>query len=472
MHRWYIRLFMYVVVIIGLHFLVLAYLLNEILQEDGQLSTTFIISISFIFFFLLLSYLVYRLMSNMLQPIVEITTLMKDLNKGHYWRRLSYREDDGAISELVKYTNQLANNLQQATEHQHIYAERLQAVINNMISGLLFIDQKGRIAITNHTLLDMLGWSTDYHHEIYYETPLSSEVIGCIRDAFTYEEELSRNITLELGLVRKEINLLIAPVQEKDGIVTGVVLVFHDITDLKKLEQIRKDFVANVSHELKTPITSIKGFSETLLDGAMYSEDHLKEFLEIIWKESERLHRLIHDLLDLSHIEQRKLQLKWEKVDLEALIQETLTLIQPKAQQKKITLTCSSTSSAHIEGDKDRLHQVMLNLLSNAIQYTPSDGHVEVKVNKWEDQGFVVCIKDTGIGLKEQDIPRIFERFYRVDQARSRSSGGTGLGLAIVKHLIDAHHGKLEVISEEGKGSKFCVYLYEHQPLENESKQM
>lgn len=459
MNKSLIRLAVYILIIIGLNLALLAYILNETLST-GLMNVGYMITASFLISFAFISVLVYHVLSkSLLRPLNDITELVKDLNQGHYWRRIHFDDQDGPLFELMNQSNQLASHLQTATEHQILHADRLQAVIRHMASGLLFIDHKGRIVITNDMLLHMLNWDSDFHQYIYHEVPLTEEVMGCIKDAFTTEQEIKQHITLEAGVMLREIDLLVVPVKDIDQKITGVVLVFHDITDLKQLEQTRKDFVANVSHELKTPITSIKGFSETLLDGAMYSEHHLKEFLGIIRKESDRLYRLIQDLLDLSHIEQKKLHLTWEDVDLGELVQDSLILVEPEAQQKNISCVFDYRYAV-VQGNADRLRQIMLNLLSNSIQYTPENGRVEVAITDWQNDGYSICIRDNGIGIKKNDLTRIFERFYRVDRARSRASGGTGLGLAIVKHLIDAHDGELSVDSEWGQGSTFCVHLH------------
>lgn len=239
----------------------------------------------------------------------------------------------------------------------------------------------------------------------------------------------------------------------------GLIAVLHDVTEVRRLEKMRTDFVANVSHELKTPITSVKGFAETLLDGAMHDEDVCREFLSIIYRESERLHRLISELLYLSRIEQHHIPLKLEQMNMTEAVLNIANTIQKEAKKKKLALILpEQINDIWIEGEKDRIHQIVLNLLSNAIAYTSEGGKIIVKL--WEEADQVkLSISDTGIGIPSTELPRIFERFYRVEKARSRRSGGTGLGLAIVKHLTESHNGKIEVKSEEGKGTTFIITL-------------
>lgn len=460
MNKWFVRFTTYIVLIVGLNLLGLAFFIGETLQGGWTTRSKVYVAVSFFISFILLSALIYILLKKMLSPVGEVTDLIKDLSKGYYWRRIYSKDVNDALDELITHSNQLAKQLQKSTENEHRNENRLQAIIRHMGSGLLFVSHKGKIVLSNQTVLDMLQWKEAYHQSIYYHAPLPNEIIEMIKDTFTYEKEIKKHITLESGIRRIEIDLFVAPVKAEDDKLRGIVLVFHDITDLKNLEKMRQDFVANVSHELKTPLTSIKGFTETLLDGAMHSEKHLVQFLEIINKESERLDRLIQDLLDLSHIEQKKLQLQWMDVDLTKLVQETILLLEPRAEAKQINLIFSYEEEAVVRGDSDRLSQILLNLISNAIQYTPEQGKVEVTIERWANKGYQLCVMDTGVGIKESEIPRIFERFYRVDKARSRSSGGTGLGLAIVKHLVEVHRGEIKVTSEEGKGSRFSVLLH------------
>lgn len=463
MNKWFFRLSFYLLAIMFGHFLVLTFIWSGKLPQDAEdmyvkMMSTFLLS------FVFLAAVIYYFIRQWINPLKEISALLKDLSEGHYWRRIHLGGENSVLDDLAAYANQLASRLQTATEHESMQATRLEAIIRHMGSGLLYINDKGRIIITNEMLVQLLGWSDDYSGYIYYEAPLSGDIVAVIKDAFEMEDEINKQITLEKETERLEINLSVVPLKDHERRVTGIVLVFHDITDLKRLEETRKDFVANVSHELKTPVTSIKGFSETLLDGAMHSEAHLKEFLEIIRQESDRLYRLIQELLDLSHIEQGRFQLHWEKIDLRELVRDTLALVRSKAEGKHIRLQTVMNESATIEGDADRLRQILLNLVSNAIQYTPEHGLVLIRLQEWEDKGYSICVQDNGVGMSEKDLPRIFERFYRVDRARSRASGGTGLGLAIVKHLVEAHHGEIKVTSEEGKGSTFCVYFYKQKP--------
>lgn len=234
-----------------------------------------------------------------------------------------------------------------------------------------------------------------------------------------------------------------------------MVVVLHDITNLQKLENLRREFVANVSHELKTPITSIKGFAETLIEGAKNDEQSLDMFLNIILKESNRIESLVTDLLDLSHIEQQK-ELEINYMNLSELAISIIDNLQTQAQNKRIKIQSEIEKDVIIEAHENKIAQVITNLLSNAINYSSEDNKVIVRVYR-NDNKVYLEIQDYGIGISETDQKRIFERFYRVDKARSRDSGGTGLGLSIIKHIVEAHNGRIDVKSEPGKGSIFKV---------------
>jgi len=227
------------------------------------------------------------------------------------------------------------------------------------------------------------------------------------------------------------------------------------ISELKLLEQVRQDFVANVSHELRTPLSNIKGYAETLLDGALEDKENARDFLNIIYKESDRLSKLIDDLLDLSKIESGKMKMTFAPIEFKPIANRVIDVLKKFAVDKSINVIASIPDDLpKLMGDENRITQALLNLVDNAIKYTPINGSVSINASL---QGkFVrIDVKDTGIGIPKKDIPRIFERFYRVDKARSRELGGTGLGLSIAKHLIQSHGGDIQVISSPSKGSTF-----------------
>ena len=240
---------------------------------------------------------------------------------------------------------------------------------------------------------------------------------------------------------------------------SGVLLVLHDITNLKRLEQVRRDFVANVSHELKTPLTAIQGAVETLLDGALKDPDRGRPFVESIAEETGRLHRLVNDLLILAQVESKQPVLKKEPIPLRAFLEAEIARHRVLAQAHQVTLSLEAAPAGEtLSADRDQLAQAIGNLLDNAVKYNKPGGRTVVRASV-QDRNCRIDVEDTGIGIPPQDLPRLFERFYRVDKARSRDTGGTGLGLSIVKHVAEAHGGSVQVESQSGHGSRFTLIL-------------
>nr|WP_263325461.1 ATP-binding protein [Neobacillus sp. Marseille-Q6967] len=435
-----------------------------IITKTGELKKAYgqiwwILSISLGIALIAFIYLGIRITSKFTKPIEEATNVAMELAKGNYYVRAEGTEQN-ETSMLSTSINALAQNLQEMSKAQEMQQDRLTALIENMGAGLLLIDSRGFINLVNKGYREIFHLSPlQYLYQLYYEVIEQEEICSLIAEVFRTEQKVSRQLLIPLGIERRYFAVYGVPIIGNNNVWKGVLLVFHDITELKKLEQMRKDFVANVSHELKTPVTSIKGFSETLLDGAMNNKETLEAFLSIIYKESDRLQTLIQDLLDFSKIEQQEFKLNIQDFDLYRLLEDVITLLNKKAKLKDIRLQLEDKGkNLFIQGDIDRLKQVFINLISNAIVYTPPEGQVKVFVTE-NGKKVSIHVKDTGVGIEKEEIPRIFERFYRVDRARSRNSGGTGLGLAIVKHLVEAHHGHISVVSQVGEGSEFIIEL-------------
>ena len=397
------------------------------------------------------------------KPIETATKTAIELAQGNY-RARAYTEQKDETGMLNTSLNILARNLQEMEISRAMQQDRLETLIENIGSGVLLIDHKGYITLTNRAYKELFEVElSEFLYHLYYEVAGHQEIIGLIEEIFMTEKSIKRQMEIPLHIERRHFEVYGAPIIGTHDEWKGILVVFHDITELKRLEQVRKDFVANVSHELRTPITSIKGFSETLLDGAMKDEKALVSFLEIILKESDRLQSMIQELLDLSRIEQQEFTLNLTPVDLGAILGESGAILAGKAREKEIELTVSLPDKPLIiEGDAARLKQVFINLLTNAVVYTPQGGKVHAALSDAGDRA-VVTVKDSGVGIHTSEVPRIFERFYRVDKARSRDSGGTGLGLAIVKHIIEVMKGKIAVQSEPGQGTEFTVTLRKSQ---------
>jgi two-component system, OmpR family, phosphate regulon sensor histidine kinase PhoR len=290
-----------------------------------------------------------------------------------------------------------------------------------------------------------------------------TELVEAVRQVLGGEPRVQSEIVT--GTLRQHyFAITVASVRAGDTI--GAVVVLHDITELRKLERVRRDFVANVSHEFRTPLTAIQGFAETLLAGAIDDPQNRTRFLEIILEHSRRLARLTEDLLVLSKMDAERLELEIRRLSVSQLIESCLETAQRRAAEKDLEISVNAPQRLpDIAGDRRRLAEVLQNLLDNAIQYTLPGGQIMLSAETSGDE-VVLTVSDTGIGIPQADQPRIFERFYRVDAARSREAGGTGLGLAIAKHLVEVHGGRLWVESEVGQGSQFhfSVPLFDPEP--------
>jgi two-component system phosphate regulon sensor histidine kinase PhoR len=434
----------------------------ESLNQHLKIEILWVLSICLGIAIIIIIFLSLRITSKYTKPIEAATNVAIELAKGNYRARTKVNrlDETGMLGSSI---NMLAENLQELTKAQEMQQDRLSALIENMGAGLVLIDSRGYINLINKGFIDIFHVKPiDYLNKLYYEVIDYEDICQLVAEVFRTEKKVSKHILVPLFIERRYFVVYGVPILGTNNVWKGVLLVFHDITEIKKLEQMRKDFVANVSHELKTPVTSIKGFTETLMDGAMNNKETLAAFLSIILKESDRLQTLIQELLDLSKIEQQGFRLNIQELDLYVLLKEVITILTGKAQEKNIELDLfCKQNQVIIQGDLDRLKQVFINLIANAITYTPSEGNVKIILLE-QGEKVRVHVKDTGIGINKEEIPRIFERFYRVDRARSRNSGGTGLGLAIVKHLVEAHHGNISVRSDLGEGSEFIIEFYKY----------
>ncbi|MSQ47961.1 MAG: PAS domain-containing protein [Deltaproteobacteria bacterium] len=392
----------------------------------------------------------------------------------------------------------LERGLQQVMVRHHerlraLVAERkkLEAVLQSMAEGVVVIDPAGHVILCNPAAQELFGLRPSQEWEgkpiqAFSRHPLLQELLREVANRRPGDAPVSRELQLE----NTEGRYLAASAMQicEDGVtVSGYVLVFYDLTQIKRLESVRVDFVANVSHELRTPLTAIKGYAETLLNGAVKDPATAQRFLEIIDRHSERLSRLIDDLLTLSNLELGRTELRKEDVVLADVVTEVFEIMKDKADQGGIALVhhCSPELPSLI-GDSDRLQQVFVNLVDNAIKYTPAGGTVTVtaklvrssefgvrsseETGDWipgtsslssqaPSEGLEITVTDTGCGIPAEELPRLTQRFYRVDKARSRELGGTGLGLAIVKHIVQAHHGLLRIESQLRQGTTVRIFL-------------
>ena len=390
-----------------------------------------------------------------IRPINEVTYATSLLADGYYHVRVP-ESNVKETRALFVTTNDLARRLQKLNNSQKIQSNRLKTTLENIPSSVLMIDKHGEIVVANHAYYQVFNPDQMVENKSYIGF-IDDSIEKLIIESFRTEKVIYEQLEVAINNVHtKYFDVSYIPILTKSKKnLQGMVVVLHDITNLQKLENLRREFVANVSHELKTPITSIKGFAETLIEGAKNDEQSLDMFLNIILKESNRIESLVTDLLDLSHIEQQK-ELEINYMNLSELAINIIDNLQTQAYNKRIKIQSEIEKDVIIEAHENKIAQVITNLLSNAINYSSEDNKVIVRVYR-NDNKVYLEIQDYGIGISETDQKRIFERFYRVDKARSRDSGGTGLGLSITKHIVEAHNGRIDVKSAPGKGSIFKV---------------
>lgn len=404
---------------------------------------------------LLLSYVIAHLTS---RPLRTMAAAAARIGKGDFSCRIPLTSQD-EVGELAAVMNEMTAKIEEQMEKLSTERNRLDTILHSMGEGVIVTDAAGIVTLANPAFRSLFPPGKDMEGRSLIEITRQPEMHNALKKVLDTREE----IVEEMSLVTPEERHLLThwvPLPE-DGALLGAVAVFHDITDLKMLEKIRKDFVANVSHELRTPVSVIKGYAETILsEGQALAAEKSLQFTEIIHSHAERLGNLINDLLTISRIESGALSLELSSVNLSSTTQRVFRLLERKAAVKGITLIASPSLDdiPPAIADPGKLDQVFINLLDNGIKFTPSGGTVTVSATALDDH-ITIDVADSGIGIPAQDLPRIFERFYRVDAARSRDMGGTGLGLSIVKHIVQALGGSISVDSIPGKGARFSFTL-------------
>lgn len=435
----------------------LAMSLDEVEQSINSL--TMVLIVGLIILFVIAALTSYRIALSLTKPLEKITQVAKRIKNMDYRARVEGIKQD-EIGELGNAINAMAESLQIQMARIRQNENHLQSVLSNMINGVVMMDANGLILIMNERAENILGVSArKLIGKPYSDIKQQYELSQLIVEGYDTKEFIHEEITFYYPEERLlELNLV--PIYHGNSSdFGGILLVLQDVSAIRRLERMRSEFVANVSHELKTPIAAVKGFAETLLGGAVKDEETTRSFLQIIYDESERLNRLIGDILELSKIESRRAPLMLTPVDINEFMCNTIAILEVSAIRKNIHVNMTSPEEFYMEADEDRLRQILVNLLSNAINYTPEGGTINIVISETKEENILISISDTGIGIPEKDLPRIFERFYRVDKARSRISGGTGLGLSIVKHLVELHKGTISVSSTVGVGTKFTIEL-------------
>jgi two-component system phosphate regulon sensor histidine kinase PhoR len=388
------------------------------------------------------------------RPIVEMQQIAREMSEGRFDVRAPVRSVD-EIGALGRALNVMMAKLKEKIDDLEEERAKARAILDGMVEGVIAVDAHESIMLMNERARAMFGVGAGRGE--------GKPFLEVIRNAELHEVfRASRTAAADAALIREvrlrhpgnRILQINAVRLRLAGGEPGVVMVLHDLTALRRLEQVRTEFVANVSHELRTPLTAIQGYLETLLGGALEEREHARKFLEIAFRHTERLGRLLNDLTDLSNIELGKVALRPGPVSVAEVVDSVLDIIRPRAQMGRVGLIADvQPIDLTVHADLDRLAQILINLVDNAVKYTPENGWVTVAARPLGEGRAEVRVRDTGVGIPRADLPRITERFYRVDKARSRELGGTGLGLAIVKHLVLAHGGELGLESQEGEGT-------------------
>jgi two-component system phosphate regulon sensor histidine kinase PhoR len=392
------------------------------------------------------------------RAIERIMDVLDSYSDGRYNVRLSV--SDGFGKETVGEYNAILSRIDERIFNQRSRNHALSVVMNQMQNGIIAVDDKLRVILVTPAAKQLLGITGSAHgmhiNDASQDVRLDQVLSDAMGQIGVYTNEVAARTAVGRG--HRPLRLYVSPMR-KDGKVVGALAMVEDITQLRRLEQVRTDFAANVSHELKTPLTSIRGFVETLLDGALEKPEMARKFLNIIMLETERLTRLINDILSISKLESGMDEAPKERIRLDKAAYDVVEMLSIHAKEKEIRLACHMNKDpVYIIGNKDQVEQMLINLVENGIKYNLPGGSVTVQVFKSATEANLT-VADTGIGIAEENLPRMFERFYRVDKGRSRSMGGTGLGLAIVKHIVRTMRGEIEVHSKLGEGTEFLVSL-------------
>ena len=373
----------------------------------------------------------------------------------HFWWK---RRFDEARERLKEQTGQNAVlHEQQQLALAQAQAQQ-QALFNSMVEGVLLLDGNGRVRLVNQALEHLFGLTGDIRGRTTMEALRLHELQELVNRVRVESQVLGFELELP-GLDNRCLQVNATALLDRGGKQQGMILVFHDLTRLKQLENTRQEFVANVSHELRTPLSMIKGYVETLINGAKDDPNVATRFLQTIEKHAERLTYLIEDLLTISRLESGQIVLNIQKVELRSVAEDVMDDLQSRAGDKKVNLENQVPDDVVVRADADRVQQVIFNLVDNAIKYGHPEGRVWINARLADGQFAEVSVRDNGPGIPPDSIDRVFERFYRADKARSREQGGTGLGLSIVKHIIQSHGGEVWVESELGRGATFFFTL-------------
>ena len=434
--------------------------MNASAMQESLAQTTQTIIVAVFLALVLAVLMAYVFAKTLTGPIHQLTVKAKLLAEGDLKQTVEvYSEDE--IGQLAESFNYMASELNKTVGEAFREKNKLEAILHNMTDGVISFDKNGNISHANTVAAEMLEVDKlDFTLDMFtrkYDLELDEQG----RDV---EDGMAVQLQYTFPVGEKYINASFSPYFNETEEIEGIVVVLQDITKQKKLDNMRKEFVANVSHEMRTPLTTIKSYTETLMYGAVEEKDMAMEFLNIINTETDRMSFLVRDLLQLSRFDNKQVQFKFSKVYINEFISENVRQNKIHAENKKqnLILELWPDDNAYVVADRDRVNQVINNITTNAIKYSPEGATIRIYVT--EDKTYYkINVSDTGMGISKEDLPRIFERFYRVDKARSRAMGGTGLGLAIAKEIMEGHDGKLTAESEYGKGTTMTMWFMKNQ---------
>ncbi|QQY79739.1 PAS/PAC sensor signal transduction histidine kinase [Keratinibaculum paraultunense] len=398
----------------------------------------------------------FLIASSITEPIRDVTKKAERMAKGDFDQFVEVKSED-EIGQLASMFNYLTLKLKNTIQEMDLERSKLDTIFKYMADGVIAIDLNGYIIHANPIAVNILGLEDTINEELLNRKVFPIENINLKKIDYNDVNTLEGDDIVEINSIVYRMRY--APFRNEKGYIGGIIIVFQDITEQHKLDNMRKEFVANVSHELKTPITTIKSYTETLMDYKDIDEELACKFLSIIDSECDRMARIVKNLLQLSNLDYNKT--KWNKIEysVKKLIYDSCSKLEFAFKEKGHTLHIDIEDDIpDIVIDKDGIEQVILNIISNAIKYTPNNGNIDVSA-KYKDNKVIISVKDNGIGIPEEDKDRIFERFYRVDKGRSRELGGTGLGLSIAKQIVEAHDGDIIFKSQYKVGTKVDIIL-------------
>lgn len=412
---------------------------------------------------ILLSFLLSKAITT---PIENIKNRAQNVAAGDFSDRLAIQSND-EIGELTSTFNYMADRLQSTLEEVQGERDKLNTIFQHMTDGVAAFTSTGKLIHMNAATERLLGIRSAESEEMTFQ-----DVFDDIEQPTPGRNGAEKVVQMEIKRMGRALHVLFAPFGSKNDVERGIVAVVHDITEQRKLDNARREFVANVSHELRTPLTNIKSYTETLLDAAGdLPVDTERRFLSVIYNEGDRMTRIVKDLLTLSKLDYGRMDLKFVRFSMQDMLNAVYAAMILDAEKNGHELTLDIVDEMpFMNGDRERLEQVVVNIISNAIKYTPSGGHIRIRAVRRNDDHVMIQVRDDGMGIPEADVPRLFERFYRVDKARSREKGGSGLGLAIAKEMVEAHRGTIDLESKLDVGTTVTIILPTNLPADGENK--